>query len=324
MPLETTLKHSQVQVGGAIELHVAELGSGKPVLFCHGFPDLWRGWQPQMKAVAAAGYRAIALDMRGYGRSSAPADPLAYTPLHTVVDLVGLIDALGLDTVTVVGHDFGASVAWNAALMRPDRFTAVFGMSVPFMPRGETSFLDALRAAGRDDFYMFAQMKPEADALWADAAVTVPAMLYRLSGSPPLDAQWSPFDPVQKMTQPAPRDPDWTDPDDVAYLIAEYQRTGFHGGLNYYRSISYGFDLTAAFKGAVVRQPSFFLVGERDGLNRIRPSTEAALRQFLPGLRGFVSLPSVGHWPQREAAAAVCDALLGFLGGLDRVDDRVP
>ncbi|MFG1425967.1 alpha/beta fold hydrolase [Roseixanthobacter glucoisosaccharinicivorans] len=310
------MEHSQIRVG-AIDLHVVELGSGKPVLFCHGFPDLWRGWRLQMEAIAAAGYRAIALDMRGYGRSSAPEDPLQYTPLHTVGDLVGLIDALGLPEVTIVGHDFGANVAWNAALMRPDRFAAVFGMSVPYLPRGDLSFIETLRKAGRDSFYMFSQMRPESDNSWANAAITYPSVLYWTSGSPPPEDRWNPFDTERAMTRKAPVDiPPWADPEDVAYAVAEFQRTGFRGGLNYYRSIQSGFDLTAPFKGALIRQPSFFLVGELDGLNSIRPSTEAGLRQFLPGLRGFTKLPDIGHWPQREAPEIVNAALLGFLGGL--------
>ncbi|PRY04366.1 alpha/beta fold hydrolase [Paraburkholderia sp. BL25I1N1] len=136
------MKQQFIQANG-INLHVVEVGSGKAVLFCHGFPDTWRGWRRVMRAVAKAGYRATAMDMRDYGRSSAPDDPTLYTILHTVGDVVGVLNALGLDQAVIVGHDFGASVAWNADLMRPDRFRAVFGISVPFTPRGEKAFLRA-------------------------------------------------------------------------------------------------------------------------------------------------------------------------------------
>ncbi len=310
------MKHSQVQID-QVELHVVELGEGKPVLLCHGFPDLWRGWRLQMEALAAAGYRAIALDMRGYGRSSAPTDPLLYTPFHTVGDLVGLLDALGLTQVTIVGHDFGANIAWNAALLRPDRFTAVFGVSVPFLPLGGPSLLENMAAAGAKNFYMFDQIQPEADARWADAAVTYPAFLYWSSGSPPPAERWNPFGGTDGMVRPAPvACPAWADPEDVAYTVAEFQRTGFHAPLNYYRSIQLFYDLARAFKGSFIRQPSFFLVGEADGINTMRRTTEADLRASLPGLRGFVELPGVGHWPQREAPAAFNAALLGFLCGL--------
>jgi len=309
------MKHAQITVG-SVDLHVVEHGEGPPVLLCHGFPDLWRGWRLQMEALADAGYRAIVPDMRGYGRSSAPRDPLLYTPFQTVGDLVGLLDALALPEVTIVGHDFGAGVAWNAALMRPDRFTAVFGVSVPFLPRGETSFLQDLRDAGHDSFYMFGQIPAEADDAWADAAVTLPSVLYWTSGAPAAEDRWDPFDTRSMYRQAPVLVPPWADAEDVAYTVAEFQRTGFHGGLNYYRSIQAGFDLSARFKGAMIRQPSFFVVGETDGLNKIRPSTEQTLRASLPGLRGFVSLPGIGHWPQREAPDAFNQALLGFLASL--------
>ena len=156
------LKENDVVTNG-ISLHVTEQGEGPAVLFCHGFPDTSYTWRRQMKAVASAGYRAIAPDMRGYGRSSAPADPTLYTPLHTTGDLVGLLDALTISSAVLVGHDWGATHAWNAALMRPDRFTAAFCLSVPYVPRGDISVFESMRAAGRqDDFYMFEQIRPEA------------------------------------------------------------------------------------------------------------------------------------------------------------------
>src|SRR5690349_17378759 len=141
-----------------IFLHVTEQGEGPAILFCHGFPDTSYTWRRQMKAIASAGYRAIAPDMRGYGRSSAPADATLYTPLHTAGDLVGLLDALNIPSTTIVGHDWGASHAWNAALMRPDRFKALFCMSVPYVPRGDVSVFERMRKSDhQDDFYMFEQ-----------------------------------------------------------------------------------------------------------------------------------------------------------------------
>ena len=307
------MRHRHLDANG-VTLHAVELGDGPVVLFCHGFPDTWRGWRRQMEAVAAAGYRALTLDMRGYGESSAPADAALYTPFHTVGDLVGLLDALQLETAAIVGHDFGASVAWNAAMMRPDRFTKVFGMSVPFTSPGGKGFLQQFREAGKDGFYMFRQMRPEADDEWADAATTIPGMLYWTSGSAPDDRRWDPFDPARGLTRPSPVPlPDWADADDVAAAIADFQRTGFHGPLNYYRAIQPFFDMAGAFAGATIRQPSFFLTGKADGLAKVRTVTEEGLRRSLPGLRGFVELGGVGHWPQLEATGAVNDALLGFL-----------
>ena len=143
---------SDINTNG-ISLHVTELGAGPTVLFCHGFPDTAYTWRRQMQAAAAAGYRAIAPDMRGYGHSSAPEDAKVYTPLHTTGDLVGLLDALQVDTAVLVGHDWGASHAWNAALMRPDRFIAVFCLSVPYIPRGDKSIFEQLRAVGQQTIF---------------------------------------------------------------------------------------------------------------------------------------------------------------------------
>jgi pimeloyl-ACP methyl ester carboxylesterase len=198
-----------------ITLHVTEQGTGPAVLFVHGFPDTSYTWRRQMKAVAAAGFRAIAPDMRGYGKSSAPADASLYTPLHTGGDLVGLLDYLKVASAVLVGHDWGATHAWNSALMRPDRFTAVFGLSVPYVPRGDVSVFDRMRKAGNQDkFYMFEQIAPSADQIWANAAVTIPGILYWASGSAPSETRWSPMDPNRSLHRPAPRGlPTWAEPD---------------------------------------------------------------------------------------------------------------
>jgi pimeloyl-ACP methyl ester carboxylesterase len=307
------VKEYDVAVNG-ISLHVTEQGKGPVVLFCHGFPDTSYTWRRLMKAVAAAGFRAIAPDMRGYGRSSAPADASLYTPLHTAGDLVGLLDALKIPTAVLVGHDWGAAHAWNAALFRPDRFTAVCGLSVPYSPRGEVSGFTRMRKAGhQNDFYMFEQMRPEADQIWADAAVTIPGGLYWTSGSAPAETRWSPMQPARSFHRPAPGPlPSWAEPDYVAHNIAEFKRTGFHGGLNYYRAAELYFDLSAAWKGAKVTQPSLFISGQADGLKELYP-TEEKLRIGLPGLVGAVELEHVGHWVQHEASAAVSAQLITFL-----------
>jgi len=318
------MRHHHIDAAG-ISLHVVEEGAGPAVLFCHGFPAIWSSWRAQMTAVAAAGWRAIALDMRGYGESDAPAEAEAYTSFQCVGDLVGVLDALGIDAAILVGHDFGASVCWNAAMMRPDRFTAVFGISVPFMQPGGPSFLERLREAGKDDFYMFAQMRPEADLAWKDAAVTIPGNYYWTSGEAPLDANWDPFDPARGLLRAAPSRPRSIDQDYLDEAVASFARTGFHGPLNYYRAIDPFFKVaTRTFAGAVIRQPSFFLVGGRDGLNKLREPSEAGLRPMLPGLLGMLVIERAGHWPQLEAASEVNAALLDFLASCAGVMESRP
>jgi len=147
------LKLQMMDVNG-LRMRVAIQGAGPLVLLCHGFPELWCSWRAQLSALAAAGYRAAAPDMRGYGGTDAPADVAAYTQLHLVGDMVGLVRALGEAQAVIVGHDWGAPVAWNAALLRPDLFRAVVGMSVVFASPSRTDLLSALRQQGINDFYM--------------------------------------------------------------------------------------------------------------------------------------------------------------------------
>ncbi len=308
------MKHSLVKAND-VTLHLVELGTGPTVLFCHGFPDTWRGWRRQMEAVAAAGFRAISMDMRGYGKSSAPREPELYTVLHSAGDLVGLLDALELQSTILVGHDFGANIVWNAALIRPDRFTAVFGLSVPFTPRGDKSVLEMFAEAGHHDFYMFDRMRPEADELWADAATVIPANLYWSSATAPKNERWTLFNRSlpKYRTLPAPL-PAWVDQDDIGEEIADFTRTGFHGALNYYRAMQLSFELLAPFKGKLVDQPSFFLGGAEDGLVQTGgPKDAATLRKVLPGIIDSLIIPEVGHWPQLEASERTNSALLKFL-----------
>ena len=312
--MNATVKEYDIATNG-ISLHVTEQGDGPVVLFCHGFPDTAYTWRLQMQAIASAGYRAIAPDMRGYGRSSAPADAALYTPLHTAGDLVGLLDALKIPSAVLVGHDWGAAHAWNAAMMRPDRFKAVFCMSVPYTPRGDISLFERMRKSGhQNDFYMFDQIRPEADQDWADAAVTIPGILYWASASAPTETRWSPMDSARSLHRPAPGPlPSWVEADYLAHNVAEFQRTGFHGALNYYRAAEPYFYLAGAYKGAKITQPSFYIAGKADGLGELYPPFEK-LRPSLPGLVGHLEIDNVGHWVQHEASAVVSDQIVKFLG----------
>ncbi len=297
-----------------VSLHVAEHGEGPAVLFCHGFPDTWRSWRRQMEAVSEAGYRAIALDTRGYGESSGPDDASGYTAFHIVGDLIAILDALKCETATLVGHDFGAVAAWTAALIRPDRFRAVFGLSVPPFEFGGGNFLADLRAKGQADFYMFQQMRPAADGEWADARKTLPAAFYWTSGDAPKEERWHPMDINRGLLRPVPFDlPGFVNPADFAIMVGQFERNGFHRPLNYYRALESYLNMTSAFTGCRIQIPSFFLVGAADGLNELNPVTREVLRRVLADLRGFIELPEVGHWPQLEAAEQTNAALLGFL-----------
>jgi pimeloyl-ACP methyl ester carboxylesterase len=310
------MRHREIEANG-ISLHFVEHGEGPAVIFCHGFPAIWSCWKAQMEAMASAGFRAIALDMRGYGGSSAPVEAEEYTPHQTVGDLVAILDAIGVAAASIVGHDFGASVAWNAAMMRPDRFTAVCGMSVQFRQPGAPSFLDNLRAAGKHQFYWFDMMKPESDKAWANAAVTVPGMLYWTSGEAPAEGRWDPFDPFRGLLRPAPsKAPRTINSTYIADAVAVFTRTGFHGPLNYYRAVEPFTRNSAAFAGAKIRPPSMFLAGTLDGLNVVTPPSRESMRSNLIDLRSFTMLEGIGHWPQLEAPDSTSAALLTFLKSL--------
>jgi pimeloyl-ACP methyl ester carboxylesterase len=312
--VSSPIKEYDIATNG-ISLHVTEQGDGPVVLFCHGFPDTAYTWRRQMNAIAAAGYRGIAPDMRGYGRSSAPVEASLYTPLQTTGDLVELLDGLKIPSAVIVGHDWGATHAWNAAMMRPDRFKAVFCLSVPYVPRGDVSVFERMRKSGHaNDFYMFEQMRPDADQIWADADVTIPGMLYWASASAPAEKRWSPLDPARSLHRPAPGPvPNWVHADYLIYNIAEFRRTGFHGALNYYRAAEPYFDLSAAYKGAKITQPSFFIWGKADGLKELYPLSIEQMRGGLPGLIGGLELDNVGHWVQHEASDLVNEQLVEFL-----------
>src|SRR5271166_7191381 len=133
--MTTEVTHRTVETNG-IRMHLAEAGKGPLVALCHGFPECWYSWRHQLAALAAAGFHAIAPDMRGYGQTDAPLEIERYTLLHLVGDMVGLLDVLGIAQTVIAGHDWGALVAWHAAQLRPDRFRAVIGLSVPFLARG--------------------------------------------------------------------------------------------------------------------------------------------------------------------------------------------
>jgi pimeloyl-ACP methyl ester carboxylesterase len=315
------ITHRFVNTNG-IRMHIAEAGEGPLVILCHGFPECWYSWRHQIPALAAAGYHAVAPDQRGYGQTDRPDGAERYTMLHLVGDIVGLLDALNEDTAVIVGHDWGAPVAWNAALMRPDRLRAVAGLSVPYVPRGPMSMLQAFKMAAGENFYMVYFQKPgDAEGvLERDVRASIRGILYSASGDALPEYRWNPvgagFDP---STLPAHVPlPPWLTEADIDFYATEFQRTGFTGGLNWYRAIEPTWELTAAWNGALISQPSLFIAGKADGVMRFPAMSGviAGLEKSLPGLRATLLLDGCGHWVQQERPAEVNAALIDFLAGL--------
>ncbi|MDO9711052.1 alpha/beta fold hydrolase [Paracraurococcus lichenis] len=314
------IRHQTILTNG-IRMHVAEAGEGPAVLLCHGFPEAWHSWRHQMQALAEAGYRAIAPDMRGYGETAAPAAIADYTLLHLVGDMVGLLDALSIDRAVIAGHDWGAPVAWNAALMRPDRFRAVAGLSVPYAPRGPVSAFEMLRRAGRHRFYQLYFQAPGVaeEELQRDPASTLRRTFWSLSGDAPEGQRWSPDLPeagfLASLHEPSAL-PAWLPDAELALYAETYRRTGFRGGLNWYRNIERNWELLAPFAGAPMPVPGLFIAGRRDPVLGWSGRALEALPRAVPDLRGTVLVETAGHWVQQEAAAEVNRALLGFLQSL--------
>jgi pimeloyl-ACP methyl ester carboxylesterase len=317
-----------------IRLNVAEQGKGPPVLLCHGFPESWYSWRHQIDALAAAGFHALAPDMRGYGKSDAPEAIDQYTIFHLVGDLVGLLDALETPNAVIVGHDWGANVAWQAARIRPDRFRAVVALSVPFRPRSKVPPTSAMPRTTDAQFYQLYFQEPgvaEAE-LERDPRATVRNMLYGASGEGAAAIRAAAASggaapsigmvprgggllrgPGAPATLPA-----WLSEADVDFYAGEFKRSGFRGPLNYYRNIDRNWELMAPFAGAKVTVPALYVAGDRD-MVLAAPGTDqllANLKHFVPALRDIQMLPGCGHWTQQERPSEVSAAIIDFVRSL--------
>jgi pimeloyl-ACP methyl ester carboxylesterase len=313
-----------------LRMQIAEQGAGPLVLLCHGFPESWYSWRHQLGALAQAGYRAVAPDMRGYGGTEAPGDIARYTLLELVGDMVGLLDALGAADAVIAGHDWGAPVAWHAALLRPDRFRGVAALSVPFRPRGPNRPTSVMPQTDDAWFYqLYFQAPGVAEAEFErDVRTSLRRILYSFSGDSPLRDDAPPGGHPCAMVPRAGGSltrmadcatlPGWLSEADLAHFTGTYARTGFRGGLNWYRNVDRNWELLAPFGGTRVGVPALYVVGEHDLVVRF-PGAErgiAAMAETVPRLRGTIRLPGCGHWTQQERPDAVNAALLEFLRGL--------
>ena len=324
----TDITHRTVEANG-IRIHVAEAGEGPLVLLCHGFPESWYSWRHQMKALAEAGFRAVAPDMRGYGRTDRPEAIETYTLLHLVGDMVALVSRARRGDAVIVGHDWGAPVAWSAALLRPDVFRAVAGLSVP--SSGEDSGLTTamMPRTESSQFYMLyfrsrASPRPSSNAIRARSVRTllfaVGRRAARQSDGSPDDGAPAWFRAAAGFLSRRPLRsgcPPWLTEADVDFYAGEFSRTGFRGGLNWYRNIDRDWALMAPFDGLKVTVPALYVAGDRDLVVAFagRPAIQS-MPNFVPQLRDTIMLPGCGHWTQQERPEEVNAALIGFLRGL--------
>ena len=321
IPTTATLRF--VQANG-IRLRIAEQGQGPLVLLVHGWPESWYSWRHQLTALAGAGYRAVAPDMRGYGQSDKPQAVTDYDIQHVTGDLVGILDALGEKSAILIGHDWGAIVAWQAMLLHPQRFDALVAMSVPYTGRGSMSVTQGLQRALGDNFnYILYFQEPGAAEQEFDANPR--AILSRLYLSPDspreapkiTDRKRAAGGWIPRLGEPKGL-PGWLTQADLDYYVAEFTAAGFRGGINYYRNFQRNWDTTPQLSDVTIKAPVLFIAGEQDVVIR-GASAEVlttSMRNAVPGLREVRLLPNTGHWVQQERPSETNAAILQFLKGL--------
>jgi pimeloyl-ACP methyl ester carboxylesterase len=299
------VEHRFVESNG-IKIHIAEAGTGPLVLLCHGFPESWYSWRHQINALSEAGYHVIAPDMRGYGQTDRPNAIDQYSLFHLVGDMVGLVNALGDTPAVVIGHDWGAPVAWHCALFRPDRFRAVAGLSVPYRPRGPAAPTSLMPQTDTEMFYqLYFQAEGIAEKEFEqDVRKTV---RLTLAGSGDKDSP-----PIRLMvprqggwlgSRPTPPSlPNWLSEIDIDYYAGEFERTGFRGGLNWYRNIDRNWELMAPWSGAKVGVPALYMAGDRDLVVKFPGMDQliANLKQFVPNLNRLLCCQTVGTGRSRR------------------------
>ncbi|CAI0626792.1 unnamed protein product [Linum tenue] len=313
------IRHSKLRLNG-INVHVAESGptEGAVILFLHGFPELWYSWRHQMAAVASLGYRAVAPDLRGYGDTDAPEDPGSYTVLHVVGDLVALIEAVAPSqgTVFVVGHGWGAAMAWHLCLMRPDKVKAAVNLSVPFGHRSANRRpMPSLKAYYGEDYYSCRFQEPGVmEAEFAEHGTErVLKEFFTLHTPDPL------FLPKGRLFghslgAPIPLPP-WLSEADLKYFTYKYEKTSFTGGLNYFRNVDRNWELTAPWQGDQVKVPVKFVAGDQDmAYNNARGYIhKGGFKRDVPFLQEVVVMEGVGHFLQEEKADEISGHIIDFI-----------
>ncbi len=316
------LKHGFANTND-IKMHYVEQGSGPLVVLCHGWPESWYSWRHQIPALADAGFRVVAPDQRGYGQTDKPEPIEAYNILNLTGDIVGLVNALGEERAVVVGHDWGAPVAWNCALLRTDMFRGLGLLSVPYSPRGPVRPAVIFKMITREkNFYQdyFQEPGKVEKELEEDVRRTMLAVLYGASGDAPAPDRFQfLFDKNKRFadTFVLPEQlPPWLKEQDLNFFVNEFKHSGFRGGINWYRNFDRNWELTPFLDGAKILQPTVFAAGDRDLVIEMASDGYKNLESSVPNLRKKHLLPGSGHWTQQERPAQVNELLIEFLRSL--------
>ena len=310
-----------------IQMHVAEQGEGPLIILCHGFPETWYSWRHQIPALAEAGFHVVAPDQRGYGKTDKPHEIEAYNIFKLTGDIIGLVNALDKKEAIIIGHDWGAPVAYYSSLLRPDIFKALVLLSVPYSPRprgeGAVPPIQAAKTAGEangTEFYQVTFQDPSRteEIFDQDPRSFLTSALIGASGDAPPDSQWNPWSsPGQRQARtqsPVPSKlPDWLTEADLDFYTLQFEASGFRGGLNWYRNIDFNWLHTGFLMDAKISQPTLFIAGELDGVLKFRGDAYERLEENVPRLSKKVIIPGEGHWIQQENPQEVNRLILEFL-----------
>ncbi|KAJ9187804.1 hypothetical protein P3X46_003221 [Hevea brasiliensis] len=310
------IEHITVFTNG-INMHIASIGTGPEILFLHGFPELWYSWRHQLLSLSSLGYRCIAPDLRGYGDTDAPQSVNQYTVLHIVGDLVGLLDSLGIQQVFLVGHDWGAFIAWYFCIFRPDRIKALVNTSVAFMPRNpQVKPLDGLRSMFGDDYYICQFQKPgkaEEDFAQVNTAKLIKLLFTSRDPRPPHFLK----EVGLKALQDPPSQQSWLTEEDVNFYASKFNQKGFRGGLNYYRNINMNWELAAAWTGVQIKVPVKFIIGDLDLTYHFPGIKEyihnGGFKKDVPLLHDVVVMEGVAHFLNQEKPEEVSKHIYDFI-----------
>tara|TARA_B100001013_G_C24607451_1_gene441669 strand:+ start:490 stop:1557 length:1068 start_codon:yes stop_codon:yes gene_type:complete len=316
------VKFSFIETNG-IRMRLAEMGSDGPlVLFAHGWPESWYSWRHQLTALSEAGFRVVAPDMRGYGETDAPEEIDKYDIEQLSADMVGILDALGEETATIVGHDWGAPVASHSALIYPDRFTKLVIMSVPYTGRQDQNPLEGLKAVFQDNFFYILYHNEQGGVAEKEYDSDPRGLLSRFYLSPDSPREEPKItDSKRSAGGFLPRIgaakglPGWLKQKDLDYVVNQFEKAGFRGGVNYYRNIERNWEITVDLEDFAIKVPTLFLAGSQDMVIRgaTKEMLQSSMEKSIPNLQQVILLPNIGHWVQQEAPEETNQALLNFL-----------